>query len=83
MSGRSPDYILSAMDKETDEKGRVGVAWLNTNGSIGIVLNPRVVLTASKNLVLNLFPNTPYEERSETAGKEKYTTEDLAKDIPF
>jgi hypothetical protein len=76
MSGRSPDYILSILDKETDERGRVGVAWNNPSGSIGIVLNTRVVITANKNLVLTLFPNTPYEERSQAASKDQLSNDD-------
>ncbi len=54
--GRKPDYNLHAMDKVTDEKSRVGGAWLNDDGSISVKLNPFVTLASTTALVLTLFP---------------------------
>lgn len=54
---RKPDYTLGAMNKTTDEKNHsAGGAWLNENGTISITLDPFITLTASKSLVLTLFP---------------------------
>ena len=53
---RKPDYKLKVLNKKTSEKGEVGAAWLNEDGSISIQLNMLVVLKRKKNLVLTLFP---------------------------
>lgn len=55
MATRIPDYDLLAMNKDTNEKNRVGAAWTNPDGSISIVLSAFIQLNASKSLVLNLF----------------------------
>lgn len=54
---RQPDFDVSAMLKDNPAcKGRVGVAWQNPDGSIGITLNPFVQLPKQDgNLVLTLF----------------------------
>lgn len=53
--GRMPDWELRYLNKDTDEKGQVGAAWTNDDGSIRIKLNPRVVLEAGPDCVLTLF----------------------------
>ena len=53
---RSPDFNLKALNKATEEKGRVGAAWMNEDGSVSIVLDAFVNLAASPDLVLTLFP---------------------------
>lgn len=53
---RSPDFNLSALDKHTGERSRVGAAWLNKDGTISIALNAFVTLRANPDLVLTLFP---------------------------
>lgn len=63
---RKPDYWVKALDKGVDTKkytAKVGAAWDNPDGSISIDLNPFVVLTASPNLVLTLFPCTKFTTR--------------------
>jgi hypothetical protein len=62
--GRKPDYRLSAMNKDTDEKGRVGAAWKNEDGTISVVLDPFITLTSSKDLILNLFPEKQPKQSS-------------------
>jgi hypothetical protein len=54
--GRSPDLELKFLNKGTGEKGKIGVGWVNTDGSISIVLNKKVVLTENPEEVLMLFP---------------------------
>lgn len=54
---RKPDYRFAAMNKSTDEKNNVGAAWVNPDGTISVALDSFIQLTASKNLVLTLFPN--------------------------
>jgi hypothetical protein len=53
---RKPDYWVKAMDKETNAKAKVGAAWDNPDGSVSVDLNAFVVLKASPNLVITLFP---------------------------
>lgn len=53
---RKPDYDLSALDKSTGERGKVGGAWVNDDGTINIKLNHCIVLTAGPDLHLTLFP---------------------------
>lgn len=60
-TGRTPDYDLVVMNKTTQQKGKVGAAWKNNDGRIGIVLNPCVVLSADPNLVIALFVKHSYE----------------------
>lgn len=56
--GRTPDYNVSALDKTTGKKGRIGAAWDNEDGSITMVLNICVVLdTRTQDLNIRLFPN--------------------------
>lgn len=52
--GRSPDYNLGALDRESGLKGKVGAAWKNEDGTINIKLNPFVALRSG--LSLTLFP---------------------------
>ena len=64
--GRKPDYDLSALDKVTDMRGKVGAAWINTNGTISIRLNPWVVLDgANKELVITLFQVNNHSKKYE------------------
>jgi ribosomal protein L37AE/L43A len=53
--GKQPDYALKALNTTTQQKGRVGSAWVNEDGSIRIILNPFVTLQASHDLILTLF----------------------------
>lgn len=53
--GRKADFDLSVLNKATEERGVIGGAWQNEDGSISIVLNPCVVLTSDKNLMIRLF----------------------------
>ncbi len=56
---RKPDYNVSAMNKSTEEKGRIGAAWINQDGSISITLDAFIVLpNAGKDLLITLFPKT-------------------------
>lgn len=61
--GRVPDYLLSAMNKQTDYKGSCGAGWRNDDGSISIKLAPWVVLEGKDELVIRLFPNTDGSRR--------------------
>lgn len=55
---RLPDWNLSVLDTDTQEKGQIGVAWTNDDGSIGIKLNPWTQLQSKKSLQIRLFKNT-------------------------
>lgn len=56
---RKPDYRVRALNKETDEKGTLGAAWTNTDGTISIVFDPFVRVPVGKNFVITLFPEKP------------------------
>jgi hypothetical protein len=61
---RKPDYILSAKDKITGSKHRVGAGWYNpSSDSISIRLDRFVVLHGGEqNMLLTLFTNRETEE---------------------
>lgn len=72
---RQPDYILKALNKETDEKsGRIGVAWMNTNGSLTLSIDMMVTLASNPNVVLTLFPNN-YKNENVSMNKKKSENE--------
>lgn len=57
-TGRPADFILKAMDKTTDRRsGRLGVAWMNGDGTLDVVLDPGVALVQGPGVVIKLFPN--------------------------
>lgn len=53
---RKPDFTVKALNKSTDEKGRVGAAWTNKDETISVVLDAFVVLHGGKDLLITLFP---------------------------
>jgi|JI9StandDraft_1071089.scaffolds.fasta_scaffold13336_7 hypothetical protein len=57
--GRLPDYSLGCLHKPTESRGKVGVAWRNSDNSIRIVLDPFVTLPPGREIVLTLFKFTP------------------------
>lgn len=67
LKGPKPTYIVKAMrtmrqsavpnGATADMKGKVGAAWVNTDGSISIDLDPFVVLEAHPDLHITLFLN--------------------------
>lgn len=52
---RKPDYVVKALNKTTDAKGKVGVAWVNLDGTITVVLDEFVTLQGDKQLLITLF----------------------------
>lgn len=96
--GRTPDFDLSVLNKETGEKGKVGAAWRNEDGSISITLNSHVHLKQDKAEILTLFKRTPYLVFGTSTGrassktpnpsskpKRSFTNDDEDKedDVPF
>ncbi len=60
-SARKPDYVVGALLKDTmlkkaDCKGDIGAAWVNSDGTISVVLNPFVSLQQDGDLLITLFP---------------------------
>lgn len=53
--GRQPDYRLLYLNKSTEETGHIGAAWITKTG-ISIKLNACVVIRATPDTVLTLFP---------------------------
>lgn len=60
---RKPDYNFRALNKATEERGRLGAAWNNQDGSITVVIDPFVVVPTGKQFLLTLFP---YKAERET-----------------
>ena len=56
LSPRAPTHVLKVKDRNGSVKGEAGVAWLNEDGSLHIILNPCVVLAWNDNVHLTLFP---------------------------
>ena len=55
--GRPPEWKLTALDKETEESGQIGVGWDEEDGSITIKLNMNIVLdTRTQKLAIRLWP---------------------------
>lgn len=55
--GRRPDYKVEVFDRDTNQHGPIGVAWLNQNGTVSIRFNPCVVIdTTVQNLSVLLVP---------------------------
>jgi len=78
--GRTPDWELRCLDRDTEERGQIGAAWTNDDGSIRIKLNPCVVLQSRPMLVLTLFKwNSQYIGKT---AKVTLTQEELD-DVPF
>jgi hypothetical protein len=59
--GNRPDWELRYLNKDTDEKGQVGVGWNNEDGSIRVRLNTRVTLCAGPECILTLFKFRDYQ----------------------
>lgn len=56
---RSPDYSVSALDKTSGLKGKVGVAWRQPDGSVRVKFNAFVTLPSPlDNVVLACWPET-------------------------
>jgi hypothetical protein len=63
---RPPDYVLKFQNKRTGQKGRVGAAWLNPNGNLSLILDPKIVLTSDPDEQLTLFPRDEKEATDAT-----------------
>lgn len=78
---RPPDYKVWAVNASTEEKGTIGVAWKQDDGSITVKINAFVNLAGVTKITLypedkNKVPfsrakkNRPEQAASETAGSE-------------
>ena len=56
MSGKKPTHVLKVKEREGNGKTRIGVGWLNDDGSMSISLHSCVILTWKDNVMINLFP---------------------------
>ena len=52
-----PDFILQGWNEESREGGDIGFAWINSDKSISIVLNPFVILIPDEGNTFTLVPN--------------------------
>lgn len=73
---RRPDFNLSVLDRETEYKGYIGVAWKMPDGSISIKLNPYVVINNDRPLLVKLFPITTTKKSGNAVAPDNY-------DVPF
>jgi len=60
---RKPDFRFKFFNKKTEESGHIGAAWFNENGSISLVLEPKVMLVQRRDEVLTLFPTEDFRKR--------------------
>ena len=78
--GRTPDWELRCLNRNTEERGQIGAAWTNDDGSIRIKLNPCVTVPSDPMLLLTLFKwDSQFQGK-----KQKVTyTQQEADDLPF
>lgn len=53
---KQPDYVIKALDKVTNEKGKIGAAWKNDDGRITIIFDAFVKVSVGKDFVITAFP---------------------------
>lgn len=53
---KRPDFILKAVNKNTEKRTRVGAAWVNPNRSISVKIDPFVVLQETDGFHFMLYP---------------------------
>ena len=65
--GRKPTHWVTVKDKPPG-KGvtRIGSAWAEEDGSIGITLGPCVVLTSESNVTIKLWPANSTPKNKDT-----------------
>lgn len=51
-----PTHILSVKQRKGEGRGKIGVGWLNEDGSMSVSLNPCVVLSSNDDVIITLFP---------------------------
>lgn len=54
--GRKPDFIIKALDKDTQERGPIGAMWDNGDGSFGIKLNTFMSVPNGRDLAITAWP---------------------------
>lgn len=55
---RRPDFRVTALDRKTEHKGEIGVAWLEADGSISVRLNFLTVIDMrTQDLIIKMWPN--------------------------
>jgi hypothetical protein len=80
-----PHWRISALNKNTNESGEIGVAWNNEKGHISIKFNPFVNVPTGQDFVISMFPIAPKEENTKIhLGPPAYARPDNSDDeIPF
>ena len=53
---KSPTHVLKVKQRDGKASGRVGVGWLNEDGSMTLSLDPCVVLSWKDDVMINAFP---------------------------
>lgn len=81
--GRAPDYNVRFVNKATQEKGTLGHAWKNDDGSITIRLNPKVVLAQNSSEIVRLFAHGGWEGKKSKPKSLKPRMFDKDDDVPF
>lgn len=56
---RKPDFIIRAKNKNGTQKGEIGAAWLNEDGSLFLKFNPYVVVPVGDDFAIAAFPEGP------------------------
>ena len=53
---KQPTHRLCVKHRVTGATGVIGAGWLNEDGSVSLALDPCVVIAATDNVFLTLFP---------------------------
>lgn len=58
-SPRKPDFILSALNKVTNERNRIGAMWRDPGGSFTIKIDAFITVPSGPDFIVKAFPNEP------------------------
>lgn len=77
MSGRKPEYRIGALNKVTEERGRIGAGWVNPDGSISLVFDPFTTVPVGRDYVITMFPEKVDPPKHVPRLSTKYDPDDI------
>lgn len=75
--GRKPDWTIRTLNKTTEERGTIGAAWTNQDGSISIQLNSHVIIRQNKDEIITMFPERNWQNKEDQQTRRENGTEEL------
>ena len=76
---RRPDYVIKALNKDTDQRAPIGAGWLKEDGSIYLKFNPFVTIDGGANVVITAFMSDedgPFERPLGPRGRDPEVDDD-------